>query len=270
MSACRSRRAASGPRVIPAHAGLGLRPAHYGQVIEQRPPVAWLEVHAENHMTGSNIVGELQVIAADYPLSLHAAGLSRGSTSPPERTHLERLRELTIVLQPDLVSDHLSWSAVDGVHFPDLLPLPYTDAALRAVIRNIHIVQETLRRRLLIENPSRYFSPPQSTMSEGEFLSEVLLRTGCGLLLDINNLFVTAVNTDTPALTALQDLLTHIAPEDIGEIHLAGHTTESWELFEAAVAELGPVPTLIEWDTQIPSLEALQLQAAGIQTILSR
>ena len=241
-------------------------------------------------MTGAHIAADLQTIAADYPLSLHAVGLSLGSIAPPEDSHLERLRELIAILQPDLVSDHLSWSAVDGIHVPDLLPLPYTEEALRVVIRNIHIVQETLQRRLLIENPSRYLPLAQSTMSEGEFLAEILLRTGCGVLLDINNLYVTAVNTGTSALSALSDLLSHVAPEDVAEVHLAGHAVvtssmgghllvdehgahvcpEVWELFEVALAELGPIPTLIEWDTHLPSLETLQGEAATVQTILSK
>jgi uncharacterized protein len=276
MSVCRPRRAFIGQRPIPASAGLGLRPAHYARVIEQQPAVAWFEVHAENHMTGGNIATELHSIAADYPLSLHAVGLSLGSLSRPQQSHLERLRELVIMLQPDLVSDHL-------------LPLPYTDEALRVVIRNIHVVQESLRRRLLIENPSRYPTPADAAMSEGEFLSEVVLRTGCGLLLDINNLYITAINTGVPALTALSEFLSRVSPEDIAEIHLAGHSAvaaaaggsvlvdhhgssvcpEVWELFEVAIAELGPVPALIEWDTPLPSFETLQAEAAAVQSILS-
>ena len=289
MSAGRLPRACIGQRSIPASAGLGLRPAHYDRVIEQRPAVAWFEVHAENHINGSDVSADLRAIAADYPLSLHSAGLSLGSASPPEHSHLERLRDLVIVLQPDLVSDHLAWSALEGVHPPDLLPLPYTDEALRVVVGNIHLVQETLRRRLLIENSSHYLPLPYSTMSEGEFLSEVVLRTGCGILLDVNNLYVTAVNTGIPALTLLQDFLSAVSLEDIAEVHLAGHSVvptasggsllvddhgssvcpEVWELFAAAIAELGPVPALIEWDTRLPSFETLQAEAAAVQSILS-
>ena len=290
MSAGYSPRACIGQSPIPASAGLALRPTHYNLVIEQRPAVAWFEVHAEDHITGSVVAADLRNIAANYPLSLHAIGLSLGSTSRPERSHLERLRDLVIALQPDLVSDQLTLSAVDGIHLPDLLPLPYTDEALRVVIRNIHLVQETLRRRLLIENPSQYLSLPDSTMSESEFLSEVVSRTGCGILLDVNNLYVTAVNAGTPALTVLNDLLSRVSPEDIAEVHLSGHTDlpttsggsglvgdhgssvgpEVWKLFEAAIAELGPVPALIEWDTHLPSFEALQAEAAAVQSVLSR
>jgi len=194
------------------------------------------------------------------------------------------------MLQPALVSDHLSWSEVDGIHFPDLLPLPYTDEALEVVIRNVHFIQETLRRPVLIENPSRYLSLPDSTLSEGEFLAEVVARTGCRILLDVNNLFVTAVNSGAAASAALNDLLSRISPEYISEVHLAGHTVvpsacggsllvdhhgsnvrlEVWELFEAAIAELGPIPALVEWDVHLPSFETLQAQAAAVQAILSR
>jgi uncharacterized protein len=289
MSFCQPPHASQEQRPIPVSAGIGLRPAHYDRVIEQRPAVAWFEVHAENHMTGGHLTTSLRDIALDYPLSLHAVGLSLGSTSPPEYSHLARLQDLVAELHPDLVSDHLSWSAVDGVHLPDLLPLPYTEEALRVVIRNISVVQEKLRRRLLIENPSRYLSLPDSTMSEGEFLSEIVLRTGCGVLLDVNNLYVTAVNMGASPLTMLSDFLSQISPDDIGEIHLAGHTlvslasggsllvddhgsnvcAEVWALFEATVAQLGPVPTLVEWDNNLPSFETLHAQAAGVQLALS-
>lgn len=289
MNDCRPLRALVGHRPIPRLAGVGLRPAHYEYVIEQRPAVAWFEVHAENQMTGSDLNTNLREIVRDYPLSLHSVGLSLGSTSPPEPSHLASLLELVTALEPDLVSDHLSWSAVDGVHLPDLLPLPYTAEALGVVIRNIHAVQAVLRRRLLIENPSRYIALPQSTMSEAQFLSEVVLRTGCGILLDVNNVYVTAANTGVSALALLRDFFDQVSPEDVAEIHLAGHTVvptrngdtllvddhgsrvcrEVWQLFETAVLKCGPVPTLIEWDTRLPSFETLQAEAAVAQAILS-
>jgi uncharacterized protein len=283
-------RASVGPRPIPVSAGIGLRPPHYDFVIEQRPNASWFEVHAENQMTGAHLAESLRRIVADYPLSLHAVGLSLGSASPPEHAHLSRLQALVDVLRPALVSDHLSWSAVDGVHLPDLLPLPYTEEALGVVVSNIHLVQETLRRRLLIENPSRYLSLHDSTMSEADFLSEIVLRTGCGILLDVNNIYVSAVNTGASPSALLNDLLARVSPDDIGEIHLAGHIAvatdpsgsllvdhhgatvcpEVWELFHAALANLGPLPTIVEWDTHLPSFGTLRAQASTVQSILAR
>jgi uncharacterized protein len=276
-------------RPIPVSAGIGLRPAHYDRVMRDRPAVAWFEVHAENHMTAGHLAESLQDIAADYPLSLHAVGLSLGSTSRPDDSHLARLRALVHALRPVLVSDHLSWNAVDGVHLPDLLPLPYSEEALGVVVRNIHTVQERLSRRLYIENPSRYMPAPDSTMSEAEFLSEVVLRTGCGILLDVNNLYLTAVNMGASPLAMLNDFLSRISPGDIAEIHLAGHTSmpsssgasllvdhhgaevcaEVWGIFEAAVAHLGPVATVVEWDTHLPSFDSLRAEAATVQSMLS-
>jgi uncharacterized protein len=278
-----------GRRPIPLSAGIGLRPAHYDSVLARRPDVAWFEVHAENHMTGSQLGASLVEIAAGTPLSLHAVGLSLGSPSGPEEAHLARLQELVGVLHPALVSDHLSWSAVDGIHLPDLLPLPYTEEALGVVARNIHLVQETLHQRLVVENPSRYFSFPDAHLSEAEFLAELVLRTGCGVLLDVNNLFVTATNTGLSPERELDEFLAKIAPEDIAEIHLAGHTLvsstsgvsllvdhhgstvcpEVWTLFESVVADVGPVPSLVEWDTHVPSLETLESEAASVQSVLS-
>jgi uncharacterized protein (UPF0276 family) len=278
-----------GQRPIPLAAGIGLRPAHYDRVFARRPTAAWFEVHAENHMTGSQLAASLLEIAASHPLSLHAVGLSLGSPAGPEESHLARLRELVNTLSPALVSDHLSWSAVDGIHLPDLLPLPYTEEALGVVVRNIHVVQDRLRRRLVVENPSRYLSLPDSSMSEADFFAELVLRTGCGVLLDVNNLYVTATNTGTSPAAQLNDFLAKIAPEDIAEIHLAGHTsvssppgasllvdhhgaavcTEVWALFEAVVADVGPVPSLVEWDSCVPSFETLQAEAATVQSVLS-
>jgi uncharacterized protein (UPF0276 family) len=257
-------------------------------VIERRPSAAWLEVHAENFMTHNTLLAELDAIAPDYPVSLHGVGLSLGSVTLPQREHLNRFRELVTRFEPDLVSDHLSWSAVDGIHLPDLLPLPYTEEALRFVIRNINHVQEVLRRQILLENPSKYIQLPDSAMSEAEFLAEVVLRTGCGVLLDVNNLYVSAVNQDLHAEATLIDFLNAVPPESIGEIHLAGHTsirtddgrqiriddhgapigTEVWKLYEEAIAHLGPLPTLIEWDTRIPAFEILQAEASAAESII--
>jgi hypothetical protein len=290
MSVARPTRSSFAQRPIPAAAGIGLRPGHLERVLEQRPAVRWFEVHAENLMSASRVAMDLRAIADSYPLSLHAVGLSLGSISLPNTDHLERLRELVDSLRPGLVSDHLSWSQVDGAHLPDLLPLPFTEEALQVVTRNTLRAQEVLGRRLLIENPSRYLSLPESTLNESEFLSELVLRSGCGLLLDINNLYVTAINNGESPTAALAEMLSRIAPEHIGEIHLAGHELtqlesgrwllvdthsrpvcpEVWDLFEAAISQLGPVPTLVEWDSDLPSFSVLVAESVAAEAILAQ
>jgi uncharacterized protein len=279
---------ASGQRPIPAMAGIGLRPVHHSLVLRERPQAAWLEVHAENFMTRGAMRADLESIAHHYPLSIHAVGLSLGSIDLPASGHLGQLRELVEHLQPDLISDHLSWSAVDGVHFPDLLPLPYTEEALEAVIRNVVHVQNCLGRRLLVENPSTYLEPPRSALTEAEFLAEVTVRTGCGVLLDINNLFVSACNRASDAGKMLQHVLEVIPEEALCEIHLAGHRLADsahrsdfriddhgspvcpsvWDLYSKAIQVLGPVPTLIEWDNEIPPFQTLQKEAQTAQSVL--
>jgi uncharacterized protein (UPF0276 family) len=258
---------ASGQRPVPPKAGIGLHPAHHGLVLRKRPKTAWLEVHAENFMARGGMRADLELIARHYPLSIHAVGLSLGSIGLPESEHLGRLRELVEQLQPDLISDHLSWSAIDGVHFPDLLPLPYTEEALDVVIRNVVHVQNCLKRPLLLENPSTDLELPQSALSEAEFLAEVTLRTGCGVLLDLENLFVSAGNRGSDPGEVLEQFLEVIPHETIGEIHLAGQRIV-WDLYARAVQELGPVPTLIEWDTLIPPFETMQEEARIAQSLM--
>jgi uncharacterized protein len=279
---------ASGQRPIPAMAGIGLRPVHHPLVLRECPKVAWIEVHAENFMTRGAMRADLESIARHYPLSIHAVGLSLGSIALPESRHLGQLRELVDLLQPDLVSDHLSWSAVDGVHFPDLLPLPYTEEALEVVIRNVVHVQNCLGRQLLLENPSTYLELPQSALTEAEFLAEITLRTGCGVLLDLNNLFVSASNRGSDAGKVLQHFFEVIPAEAICEIHLGGHRIADsahrsdfriddhgspvcpsvWDLYATAIQELGPVPTLIEWDNMIPPFQTLLEEAETAQSVL--
>jgi hypothetical protein len=257
-------------------------------VIKSRPAAAWLEVHAENFMTRNSLLADLDAVARDYALSLHGVGLSLGSVTLPQREHLNRFRELVDRFEPDLVSDHLSWSRVDGIHLPDLLPLPYTEEALRQVIRNVNYAQEALRRQILLENPSSYFQLPDSALSEAEFVAEVVLRTGCGVLLDINNLYVSAVNQILQPDAALEEFLSTVPAESVGEIHLAGHTSiqtdegrqiriddhgsrvtsEVWTLYAETVDYLGPLPTLIEWDTRLPGFEVLQAEAATAESIV--
>jgi uncharacterized protein (UPF0276 family) len=270
-----------------ADAGIGLRLPHHRLVIEQQPLVRWFEIHAENYMTHGVAATELEQVSRDYPLSIHAVGLSLGSIGGPDAKHLARLRELVARYEPCLVSDHLSWSAVDGVHFPDLLPLPYTEESLDVFAIGVDRAQSALRREILIENPSKYL-PLTHTMSEADFLAEIVRRTGCGVLLDINNIYVSARNDGRDPNSELLDYLAKIPPERIGELHLAGHAVvtrpegreqriddhgshvcgDVWKLFRVAVETLGARPTLIEWGTRLPSLEVLAAEADLAQWIL--
>ena len=281
------RNDARSPGPVCATAGIGLRLQHHRWLLEQRPRAHWLEVHPENYMTAGAQSAELDRIANHYPLSLHAVGLSLGSAGGPDSAHLERLRELVSRYQPCLVSDHLSWSAVDGTYFPDLLPLPYTDEALGVFAANVDRTQSILKRQILVENPSKYI-PLLHAMSEADFMAEVVRRTGCGVLLDINNIYVSALNFGSDPNGQLHEYLAKIPHASIGEVHLAGHATvigadghqrriddhgarvcgPVWQLFRRAVQAIGPRPTLIEWDTRVPSFEVLQGEASVAQRIL--
>jgi uncharacterized protein (UPF0276 family) len=279
-------------RPIPAAAGIGLRLPHHAVVREDRPAITWLEVHPENYLTPA-LADELAAFADRYPVSLHAVGLSLGSACGLDAEHLARLRTLERRIRPGLMSDHLSWSlahtARGPLALPDLLPLPYTEEALRVVIDNVDHAQDVLGRRLLIENPSTYVEFTASSLSEAEFLAELARATGCGVLLDINNIAVSALNRGADPAFVLADYLSLIPAPAIGEIHLAGHavrdlpggrrlriddhgsrvSVEVWRLFETAVNLLGPRPTVIEWDTAIPGLPVLLGEAAVAQAILN-
>jgi uncharacterized protein (UPF0276 family) len=272
---------------IPARAGIGLRMAHHRQVLDRGRVADWLEVHAENYMTGGPQADELEIMRRDHPLSLHAVGLSLGSVEGLRQDHLESLAGLVARCQPGLVSDHLSFSRAGGAYLPDLLPLPYSEEALVVLARNVDQAQAALKRQLLIENPSTYVRLPGADMTEAEFLAELALRTGCGLLLDINNICVSARNRGEDPFRILPRYLAALPADAIGEIHLAGHAVRNidgrqmriddhgspvgedvWRLYQIAVARLGDRPTLIEWDTDIPALETLQAEAATAQTIM--
>jgi hypothetical protein len=246
--------------------------------------VAWLEVHSENYFGGGPTPAMLDRIRQDYPISLHGVGLSLGSAEGLSADHLARVRALIARIDPGLVSEHLSWSVVDGDYLADLLPLPMTEEALDVVCANVDRAQQAMGRRLLIENPSSYLRYRHSTIPEWEFLSAVAQRTGCGILCDVNNIFVSASNHGWSA----SDYLAALPPQAIGEIHLAGHSVrplegggtiriddhgslvcpEVWGLYGEAVARFGRVPTLIEWDTDIPSLDILIDQARSAQNVL--
>lgn len=261
------------PAAIPQRAGIGLRAQHFRSVLGSLPAVGWLEVHSENFFgDGGQALYYLERIRQHYPVSLHGVGLSLGSVDGPGAEHLRRLRTLTERVEPGLVSEHLSWSAVGGRHLNDLLPLPATEEALAVVCRAIEQTQEYLRRQILVENISSYLAYRHSTIPESEFVREVLERTGCGLLLDINNVYVTASNLGFDA----RDYLADIPLGAVQEIHLAGHSRMGgllvdthatrvaepvWTLYEETVARLPPVPTLIEWDNDIPPLGVLVEEA---------
>jgi hypothetical protein len=256
--------------------GVGLRGPHILEMLERRPDVGWLEVHPENYMADPAALVLLERARAHYPLSLHGVSLSFGSAEHIDRGHLATLKLLVDRLEPFLVSEHLAWSAVGGVHLNDLLPLPYTDEALEVMVRHVDQVQSALGRTILIENPSTYLRFRHSTMSEAAFLAALVQRTDCGVLLDVNNLFVSAHNVAL-SITEYFELLPASA---IGEIHVAGHavnhigeqamliddhgspvTDDVWALYVRALGCYGYRPTLVEWDTALPSLDVLVAEA---------
>ncbi|TFW16486.1 MNIO family bufferin maturase [Duganella callida] len=254
--------------------GVGLRAPHYRQFLEHKPRVGWLEVHTENYLDqGGWDWHVLEQLRRDYPISLHGVGLGLGSARGFSETHLRRVRDLAARIEPALVSEHLCWGAVADRQLNDLLPLTLDDAALALMCDRVQRVQELLQRQLLLENVSTYIRFRADSMTEAEFMAALAARTGCGLLLDINNLYVNQCNHGEDALAAMAA----IAPGSVGEMHLAGHlrTPQAvidhhgdrvappvWDLYGAALRRFGAVPTLIEWDTDIPSLDVL-LDEAG-------
>jgi len=258
-------------------AGIGLRAPHVAEVLTTRPAVPWLEVHAENYLAGGPALRALESIRASYPVALHGVGLSLGSADGLDRGHLRRLRRLIARVLPRLVSEHLSWSTAGGAYFNHLLPLPYTEEALAVVCAHVDQAQDELGRRILLENPSSYLRFRCSTIAEPEFLNAVAARTGCGLLCDVNNVYVTSRNLGLDPDGYLEAL----AGAAVEEFHLAGHSAndadgrtiliddhgsrvapEVWRLFARAVARWGPRPTLVEWDTELPELDVLLDEAA--------
>lgn len=268
---------------VPARAGIGLRAEHYREVVTSRPAVGWFEVHSENYFgAGGAPHHYLELVRRDYPLSLHGVGLSLGSADAFNRVHLAKLKALVERYEPGLVSDHLSWSSVDGRYLNDLLPLPYTEETLRHVAARVTEAQDCLGRELLIENPSSYLEYRDSDIAEAQFLAELSQRSGCGLLLDVNNVFVSATNHNFDARAYLRA----IPAARVREIHLAGHSVNRyddgeilidthnarvcdavWALYHEALALTGPVPTLIEWDTDLPALAVLLDEARRADTV---
>ena len=268
----------------PLRTGIGLRGPHVATVLADRPTVSFFEIHAENYMDRGPALESLLAVRRDYPVSVHAVGLSLGSADGIDRRHLARLTELVDAVEPALVSDHLSWSVNDGAYLNDLLPLPYTEEALAVVCRAVDEAQDALQRPLLIENPSSYLRFHSSTMHEAEFLAELVARTGCRLLCDLNNVLVSAHNLSLDPCAWLDRL-----PADaIDEIHLAGyHRADAdghtvliddhgaavspalWYLYARAITRFGAKPTLIEWDSNLPALHVLLNEARAADRIVA-
>jgi uncharacterized protein (UPF0276 family) len=253
--------------------GVGLRAVHYEDFLARKRDVGWLEVHSENYFgAGGYDLHVLHRLRADYPVSVHGVGLALGSAAPETGGHAARLKRLVNAIDPVLVSEHLCWGRARERHFNDLLPLPYTEEALALMVARVSRLQETLGRRILIENVSSYLEFRASDMPEGEFIAELARRSGCGVLLDVNNLYVNQLNHGSDALAAMSA----IEPGSVAEVHLAGHLVAPhcavdthgdrvaepvWDLYRAALERFGAVPTLIEWDTDIPPLEVLLEEA---------
>lgn len=254
--------------------GIGLRAAHYRDFLDSQPRTGWVEVHSENYFgDGGYDLHVLEQVRSRYPVSLHGVALSIGSADGLREGHLAKLTRLVERIEPALVSEHLCWAAIGPRHFNDLLPLPYTRQALDQVVAHVSQVQDTLRRRILVENVSSYLQFRVSEMSEFAFVAELAKRSGCGVLLDVNNVYVNSVNHDFDP----QQALLEIPVESVAEIHLAGHSEAGdlliddhgsrvappvWNLYEAACRRFGPVPALIEWDTAVPPLNVLLGEAA--------
>jgi len=278
---------------LPCIAGIGLRAPHYREVLQRLPRAGWVEVHSENFFGGGSPLRTLLKVREHYPVSLHGVGMGLASTIPLDSEHLSALELLCDSIQPAAVSEHLCWNAAPDITnngrmvINDLLPFPYTQAALSNVAARVNHVQEKLGRRLLIENLSSYLSFSHSEMSEGEFLAELARRTGCGILFDVNNLYVNARNLGVDAGAFIRTM----PADSVAEYHLAGYSewagcnegesclvdTHSnpvypavWELYEAALRHIGPRPTLIEWDADIPALPVLLGEAEQAQMRMER
>ena len=270
-------------RLARPHLGIGLRRPHIAEVLARRPSDVWFEVHAENFMYDEHAARALERIRHYAQLSLHGVALSLGSAGDLDAEHLKRLKRLVERFDPFLISEHLAWCTIDGAYLNDLLPLPYTEESLDVMESHVNHAQAVLDRRILIENPSRYLSFRHSTIEESVFLRELSDRTGCGLLCDLNNIHVSAVNLKLNA----EQYLANLPAKAVAEIHLAGHSTMEtasgtvliddhgsevplsvWSLYRAALQQFGPLPTLIEWDNDLPSLYVLLKEAGKGRALL--
>ena len=272
---------------LPNSAGVGYKAQHYSDILDDPAPVEWLEIHAENYMgDGGRPLAQLRFLAERFPISVHGVGLSIGGEGPLDQDHLARLKHLVGWLNPASFSEHLAWSTHDTSFFNDLLPLPYTKATITQVAAHVNEVQDALGRRMLLENPSTYLAFDESEMSEIDFLKEVVARTGCGLLLDVNNVFVSATNQKTDPVSYINAF-----PMDaVGEIHLGGHDEDHddhgapllidshgrevvdpvWALYAHTLSVSGPRPTLIEWDNDVPDWPILAAEAERATKVLTQ
>lgn len=270
-------------KALPTFAvGIGLRQPHYREVFERAPALGFLEVHSENFfLDGGASMHALERARAKYPISLHGVGLSLGSADPLAQPHLAKLKRLVDRVEPALVSEHLSWSSLGARHFNDLLPMPNTREVLALLTERVDRVQSALKRSILIENVSAYVEFRESDMNDTALLDELARRSGCGILFDVNNLYVNAVNFGFDPIARMAEL----SPAAIGEMHLAGHTLADgclidthgapvcsavWALFEEACRRFGPRPTLIEWDTDLPALDVLLGEARTAASVARR
>lgn len=270
---------------LPARPGVGYKPQHFAAIIADPGAVGWLEIHAENYMgQGGRPLAQLRHLAERFPISVHGVGLSIGGEGPLDRDHLMRLKELCAWLDPASFSEHLAWSTHDGAFLNDLLPLPYTAATLARVADHVDEVQERLGRQMLLENPSTYIAFAETAMAEVDFLTEIARRTGCGLLLDVNNVYVSGINQNYAPETYIDTFPLHL----VGEVHLGGHDEDRddqgrpllidshgaevvdpvWALYARVIAKAGPCPTLIEWDNDVPDWPVLAAEAAHAATVM--
>lgn len=273
------------PDVLPNLPGVGYKPQHFAAIMANAAPIGWLEIHAENYMgDGGRPLAQLRHLASRFPISVHGVGLSIGGEEPLDADHLARLKTLCDWLQPASFSEHLAWSTHDGAFLNDLLPLPYTAATLARVCDHIDQVQTVLGRKMLLENPSSYMAFTETTLSEVAFLTQIATRTGCGLLLDVNNVYVSSVNQGFNPL----EYITAFPLDMVGEIHLGGHDEDRddhgarllidshgaeivdpvWSLYADTIARSGARPTLIEWDNDVPDWPVLASEAKRAALIL--
>lgn len=273
------------PSALPRRAGVGFKPEHFADILATPQPMGFFEVHAENYMgAGGPPHAQLGKLREDYALSIHGVGLSIGSMQPLDRDHLARLKTVCDRYQPESFSEHLAWSTHDSIFLNDLLPLPYTEETLARIVEHVDQVQDALKRQMLLENPATYLLFAESTIEETVFLSEIARRTGCGLLLDVNNVFVAATNHNLDPY----DYIARFPLKAVREIHLSGHSETVddlgapllidshdtpvkdpvWALYEQVIERIGPVASLVEWDNDVPAWPVLCAEAVAAQRIL--
>lgn len=273
--------------LLPKAPGVGYKPQHFQNLMDDPGPVRWIEVHAENYMgDGGRPLAQLAALTEQFALSVHGVGLSIGGETPLDKTHLARLKALVDRTNPASFSEHLAWSTHGAEFLNDLLPLPYTEKTLFRVANHINEVQDALGRQMLLENPSSYLAFAESTLSETDFLAEICRRTGCGLLLDVNNVFVSAINLELSA----QDYIDAFPLDAVGEIHIGGHDEDTddhgapllidshgkpvadpvWSLLTYTLARTGPCPVLVEWDNDVPNWPVLRNEALSAANALAQ